>query len=260
MQLIFQLMSVSVPRIAIAMNRKGPACGFGRPKAWLFFSKSELDCFEGRKVVFSFLGRSHVLNQQAISIDSVDEADQLRVNIYKLLARLLREPPDAPLLSILTQMTGDDSELGQAISDLSKAASETGLAASRDEYDVLFIGLGRGILTPFGSYYLTGFMHEKPLARLRDDMRPLGIARSDDVKDPEDHVAALMEMMAGLIEGSFGAAQSVTVQKSFFDRHVGSWTPHFFKDLEACPSARFFRPVGRIGRLFMAIEQGAFEM
>jgi len=201
-----------------------------------------------------------VLNQQAFSTDRIDETDQLRVNVYRLLARLLRQPPDAALRAVLTQMTGDDSELGQAISDLANTAATTSLAASRDEYDVLFIGLGRGIMTPFGSYYLTGFMHEKPLARLRDDMRPLGIARNDDVKDPEDHVAALMEMMAGLIDGSFGTVQPASAQQVFFDRHVASWTPHFFKDLESCPSAGFFKPVGRIGRLFMAIEQGAFEM
>jgi len=201
-----------------------------------------------------------VLNHQAISIDQIDETDQLRVNVYKLLARLLREPPDESLRAILTQMTGDDSELGQAITDLANAAAATSLVATRDEYNVLFIGLGRGILTPFGSYYLTGFMHEKPLARLRDDMCPLGIARSDDVKDPEDHVAALMEMMAGLVDGSFGAVQPASAQKAFFDSHVGSWTPHFFKDLEACASAQFYKPVGRIGRLFMTIEQGAFEM
>ncbi|AKI02003.1 putative component of anaerobic dehydrogenase [Hoeflea sp. IMCC20628] len=201
-----------------------------------------------------------MLNQQAFSTDRIDESDQLRVNVYRLLARLLRQPPDAPLLTVLKQMTGDDSELGQAITELAQAATATSLAASRDEYNVLFIGLGRGILTPFGSYYLTGFLHEKPLARLRDDMGPLGIARSDDVKDPEDHVAALMEMMAGLIDGSFGSVQPIPAQKVFFDRHVASWTPHFFKDLENCPSAGFFKPVGRIGRLFMAIEQGAFEM
>ena len=201
-----------------------------------------------------------MLNQQAIPIDRIDETDQLRANVYRLLARLLREPPDAAVLAILTQMTGDESELGQAIADLANVAAGASLAATRDEYNVLFIGLGRGILTPFGSYYLTGFLHEKPLARLRDDMRPLGIARSDDVRDPEDHVAALMEMMAGLIDGSFGAAQPVSAQNVFFDRHVASWTPHFFKDLETCSSASFFKPVGRIGRLFMAIEQGAFEM
>lgn len=201
-----------------------------------------------------------MLNQHAFSTNQIDEADQSRVHVYRLLARLLREPADAALLAALGQMTGDDSELGQAITVLADAAAATSMAACRDEYNVLFIGLGRGVLTPFGSYYLTGFMHEKPLARLRDDMRPLGIARSDDVKDPEDHVAALMEMMAGLIDGSFGAIRSVSAQRAFFDAHVASWTPHFFKDVEGCASADFYKSVGRIGRLFMAIEQEAFEM
>lgn len=194
------------------------------------------------------------------ALRQIDPSDQLRVDVYLLLANVLRAPPSADLLTALAQMTGDPSEFGQAITALASAAEKARLETARDEYNALFIGLGRGILIPYGSYYLTGFLHEKPLARLREDMKPLGIARQDDVKDPEDHVAAVMEMMAGLIDGSFGAAQPISVQKAFFDRHVASWAPHFFKDLETCESAEFYAPVGLIGRLFMAIEKDAFEM
>ena len=98
------------------------------------------------------------------------------------------------------------------------------------------------------------------LARLRNDMAPLGIARSAGSKEPEDHAGALMDMMAGLIEGSFGAPRPLAVQREFFVKHVGAWTPHFFADLEKAKSARLFRPVGRIGRLFMEIEEAAFAM
>lgn len=201
-----------------------------------------------------------MIQQTGVLKAKVDEADQLRANLYGLLARLLRAPADSELLSMLRSLGTDDSELGQAIGALAEAARNATPETIREEYETLFIGMGRGLLVPFGSYYLTGFLNEKPLARLRADMEPLGIVRSPDVKEPEDHVAALMEVMAGLIEGRFGAAHPLPVQRGFFARHVLSWTPHFFADLEKAPAARFYSPVGRIGRLFMSIEEVAFEM
>lgn len=206
------------------------------------------------------VGRGVLPQQKETISPMIEEADQLRVNLYLLLARLLRAPPDKALLSMLAEMSGDNSDLGMAITDLSDAAGQASVADAAAEYGTLFIGLGRGLLIPYGSYYLTGFLHEKPLARLREDMAPLNIARNADVKDPEDHVAALMEMMAGLIDGSFGTMQPLAAQRAFFDRHVGIWTPHFFQDLENCAAAKLYAPVGRVGRLFMAIERGAFEM
>lgn len=190
----------------------------------------------------------------------VDEADQLRAQLYRLLARLLADAPDQDLLSGLSALTGDDSEMGQAISALAEAARTTAPEAAADEYQLLFVGISRGLLLPYASYYLTGFLHEKPLARLRADMEPLQIVRTPEVSEPEDHIASLMEMMAGLIEGSFGTVQPLDVQSDFFARHIGNWASHFFKDLEGLPQARLYAPVGRIGRLFLGIEAAAFEM
>jgi TorA maturation chaperone TorD len=192
--------------------------------------------------------------------DKVPEHDHLRANVYRLLARLLAAPADAQLMAALQALTGDDTDLGTAFGELSATAGAINVADARQEYQDLFIGVGRGELVPYGSYYLTGFLNEKPLARLRNDMAPLGIARSADTKEPEDHAGALMDMMAGLIDGSFGSPQPLAVQKDFFAKHVGSWTPHFFADLEKAKSARLFRPVGRIGVLFMEIEEAAFAM
>ena len=188
------------------------------------------------------------------------EAEALRANLYRLLARLLARPADEALLAMLQGLSGDDSPLGRGIGDLAGAARAISLAAAREEYQELFIGVGRGELVPYGSYYLTGFLNEKPLARLRSDMVPLGIARSEDSRDPEDHAGALMEMMAGLIDGSFGQVQPLAVQKDFFLKHVGSWAGHFFADLETNRTARLYRPVGTIGRQFMAIEESGFDM
>ncbi|MGB0756514.1 MAG: TorD/DmsD family molecular chaperone, partial [Candidatus Puniceispirillaceae bacterium] len=121
-------------------------------------------------------------------------------------------------------------------------------------------GVGRGELLPYCSYYLTGFLNEKPLANLRKDMAQIGMARADDVKDPEDHIASLCDMMAGLITGAFGRPFSVSEQANFFNKHLAPWAGLFFSDLEAAKTAVFYAPVGTMGRIFMDIESQAFSM
>ena len=113
---------------------------------------------------------------------------------------------------------------------------------------------------PYGSYYLTGFLHEKPLAKLRGDMERLGIARNQGTSESEDHIAALLDMMAGLITGRFGAPADLEVQRRFFDDHIGCWAPRFFENLQAAPSAVFYMPVGTLGELFLAVERASLEM
>lgn len=191
---------------------------------------------------------------------ALPEAEQLRVHMYRLLARALSMPADEGFLSVLRGLEGDETPLGQAFGALSAVARNTDVAAAAEEYQDLFIGIGRGELVPYGSYYLTGFLHEKPLARLRGDMAELKIVRADEHKEPEDHGGALMDMMAGLIDGSFGARESLDVQKRFFEKHVSNWMPHFYADLEKASHARLLMPVGTIGRLFLEIEEAAFEM
>ena len=164
------------------------------------------------------------------------------------------------MLGELAGFAGDDTALGQALARLGLAAAATDAAAVDREYAALFIGVGRGELVPYASYYLTGFLNERPLAHVREDMMRLGIARSDETSDPEDHIASLCEIMAGLIAGSFGAASPLGEQQRFFERHLARWAPRFFTDLETAPSASFYRPVGEIGRLFMGIETHGFKL
>jgi len=191
---------------------------------------------------------------------ALSDEDALRAQVYGLLSRLLASPPDEEVLHILRKLEGDESEMGLAYQALAAVASGTSRRQVAEEYQELFIGIGQGELTPFGSYYLTGFLHEKPLAELRRDMASLGIARADDVREPEDHIAALLEMMAGLVLGSFTGPVDIATQQAFFDRHVGGWAPKFFEDLQAAEAARFYMPVGRLGALFMEIEKQGFEM
>ncbi|TCD11920.1 TorD/DmsD family molecular chaperone [Oricola cellulosilytica] len=194
------------------------------------------------------------------TVKTIAEADLLRANVYRLLARALSAPADEQFLGVLRGMSGDGTDLGTAFDALRGAASAATVADAQDEYQDLFIGIGRGELVPYGSYYLTGFLNEKPLARLRNDMAPLGIARAEDRKEPEDHAGALCEMMAGLIDGSFAGPASLATQKDFFTKHLGSWMPHFFRDLEKAKNAKLLKPIGSIGRIFMEIEDAAFEM
>ena len=113
---------------------------------------------------------------------------------------------------------------------------------------------------PYGSYYLSGFLHEKPLARLRADLRKLGIERDIQVSEPEDGMANVCEVMSGLIAGDFGIPASLSVQKDFYTKHVGSWGIQFFTDLESATSANFYRSVGELGSVFLHLETEAFTI
>lgn len=191
---------------------------------------------------------------------ALPDEEILRAQAYGLLAGLLSRAPDADALTALAAIEGDDSALGAAYAALGIAAREATPRGVAEEFDALFIGVGGGELTPFASYYRTGFLHEKPLADLRGDMARLGIERAEGVADSEDHIAALCEMMAGLITGAFDAPVDLGEQRVFFDRHIEPWAPRFFADLEDSPTARFYRAVGTLGRRFMDVEGQAFAL
>jgi len=191
---------------------------------------------------------------------TICEEDALRADLYDFLGVLLAGPPNDDVLSHARGLTGDETDLGQAISALSRLANSTRTAGAAREYNALFIGLGRGELLPYASYYMTGFLNEKPLAQLRGDMRRLGIERAENVFEPEDNIASLCEMMAGMVRGRFGGAIDLATQKDFFNKHIGPWAGHFFTDLEGAKNSVLYAPVGTIGRVFMEIEREAFRM
>ena len=190
----------------------------------------------------------------------IADMDRARADLYNFLGALLAGPPDDMLLALTAGLTGDETELGQAIGTLARLARVTKPKAAESEFNKLFIGLGRGELLPFASYYLTGFLNEKPLAILRQDMAAKGMQRSETVFEPEDSIASLMEMMAAMIVGRFGTPADVTAQKTFFNKHIGPWAGHFFTDLEEAKTSVFYSPVGTVGKIFMAVEAEAFRM
>lgn len=195
-----------------------------------------------------------------LSATPVSAEDALRAQIYRLLAGFLSQSPTQASLKVASQLSGDTSEFGSTISNFAKIAGRTDPATADTEFHDLFIGVTRGELLPYGSYYQTGFLNEKPLANLRADMAAQNIERVSGLNEPEDHIASVLEIMAGLIEGNYGDPLSLPEQKAFFNKHVDSWANHFFKDLEEAKKSVLYAPLGTVGRLFMNIEQGAFEM
>jgi TorA maturation chaperone TorD len=187
-----------------------------------------------------------------------DDIEAARAQEYALLAALLSRAPEAALLKRLARLRGDATPLGAAHAALARAAEQADAQAVEREYFELFVGVGRGELLPYGSYYLTGFLNERPLARLRDDLAALGIERVDGQSEPEDHAAILCEIMAGMIGGQFPAP--VERQAHIFEKHLSPWMGRFFADLEAAKAADFYRRVGAAGRLFIDIESEAFAL
>ena len=190
----------------------------------------------------------------------VDEADAARAQAYRLLSALLARPPSADLLRRLGALAGDASPFGTALGALAAAATAVTPAAAEREFNRLFIGVERGELVPYASFYLTGFLQDRPLIRVRADLERLGVARAAGVPEPEDHVATLAETMAVLIDGGLGAPAALDAQHRFFDRHLAPWAPRFFTDLERADAAVLYRPVGALGRLFLEIEAAAFAL
>ena len=194
----------------------------------------------------------------ALPADQTDEIDVARGQQYALLAVLLARAPSAELLARIATVRGDASPLGVAHAALAEAAAAANVERIEREFFDLFIGIGRGELLPYGSYYLTGFLNERPLARVRADLERLGIERVTGHVEPEDHAAVLCDIMAGLADGRFKATPGA--DRDFFEKHLAPWIGRFFADLEDAQAANFYRRVGTVGRLFIAVESEAFTL
>jgi len=194
----------------------------------------------------------------AAAIGEIDEIDAARAQEYALLAALLMRAPDVRLLSNLAELRGDASPLGMAHVALADAADRAIAEQVEREFFDLFIGIGRGELLPYGSYYLTGFLNERPLARLREDLAAIGIERAEGMAEPEDHVGILCEIMSGLASRRLPAPPDS--DRLIFEKHMAPWIGRFFADLENAEAADFYRRVGALGRVFMDIEAEAFDL
>lgn len=203
-----------------------------------------------------------VATHPAHNAPSWSDEDRARAEHYALLARLFFAPPDAGLLAALKQSA---AVLGQGESPFQRAwaalgeAAALGVEAVSDEHDALFSGVGRQEIMPYGSYYLTGFLMEEPLAELRGDLADLGLGRRSGVAETEDHIGAVCEVMRHLVLTGPDEAGLVR-QRSFFARHLQPWYGRLADALAASPNAHFYARAGALLRAFLDIETEAFAM
>jgi TorA maturation chaperone TorD len=191
---------------------------------------------------------------------AIAAGDAARAEIYLLLGTLLAGPPDKAILDMLLEIDAGDAEptpMTLAWQSLQTTARQTDIELLGDEFFSLFIGLGRGELVPYASFYIHGFLMEKVLASLRHDLKTLGFELQEGISEPEDHVAALCETMGMIISES---GLSFEEQSEFFKTYLASWMMDFFADLREAESAVFYQAVAQLGLQFMEIESQYLSM
>ena len=179
----------------------------------------------------------------------------IRTDGYVVLASLLGQPPSEDLRAILQSLQWDEAipeQLDHALTALRQACHDCPLAAMKEEFDRLFVGLGCGEMIPYASWYREKMIQSMPLVSLRSDLVRLGIVRQSDNHETEDHAAALCEVMAIISQKSNGCRYGS--QADFFQQHIASWMGSFFKDLQSAKSAAFYRTVGLFGSTFLEFE------
>ena len=188
----------------------------------------------------------------------IDDTDLARAQEYALLAHLLARSPNDDMIARIALLRDDASELGLAHAKLAQSAAKTTAEIASREYFDLFGGLGESGLLPYASHYVADSLYGRPLSRLRETLRQLGVALSDTNTEPEDHAATFCEIMAGIANGDIEV--SSTFHREFFEEQVGPWLRRLFTDLEKSPVAKFYAQVGMVGRVFMDIEAKAFKV
>ncbi len=242
----------SIGKLARGLGISQPAVS-----AWTRIPADRVVAIEAFTGISRHLLRPDLYDQAALT-SAIDPIDAVRAQAYLLLARLLLQAPDQRLLNELARLKGDATPFGLAMIGLARSAASGAVEAIDREFFTVFIGVGRGEAVPYGSYYQTGFLNERPLARVREDLTRFGVERRADAFEPEDHLGSLFEVMAGLIVGEFTA--DATAADRFFKRHIERWALRFFDDLAATPGADFYRAVAAVGQVFLSIESEAMTL
>jgi TorA maturation chaperone TorD len=206
-----------------------------------------------------------VTTPRSIGFAAADDAEELaRAEVYGLLAALFYAPPTAAMHAqfqvAVTEAPAAGGFLERAWGELVAAARHLPRDEIAREYDRLFQGVGKPEIFLYASFHIAGRLNEKPLVALRHTLRELGIAKSEDVSETEDHIASLCEVMRYLIAGDDVAAANLATQRRFFDAHLRPWVGSLFDAIEAHPEADFYAVLARFARDFFAVEQQAFEL
>jgi TorA maturation chaperone TorD len=194
---------------------------------------------------------------------ALDE-ETARSELYGLLALVYYASPAPEFIASLRVAATETPAAGafleapwSALVGVAREMSDTAIAA---EFDALFGGVGKPEVYLYGSHYLSGFLNEKPLARLRTELASLGLARDEAMSETEDHIAYLCEVMRYLIAGDDVAVANLTRQQAFFAAHIQPWSSQLCDTLATHPKARFYRAVAELTRAFMSVEAQGFDI
>ena len=194
---------------------------------------------------------------------ALDE-ETARSELYGLLALCYYDQPTTEFIANLrlavTEAPSAGAFLEESWRNLVGVAREMTLEEIQSEYQALFGGIGKPEVYLYGSHFLSGFLNEKPLARLRSDLTALGLARDENMSETEDHVAYLCEVMRFLIAGEDVAISNLAQQQKFFSAHLQPWILLMCDDLQAHPKARFYSALGALTSAFMGVETQGFDM
>jgi TorA maturation chaperone TorD len=204
------------------------------------------------------------MNDDSLPTSSALDEETARAEIYGLLAQLYYTAPTPDVLAALrvavTEAPAQGAFLEEPWRAVVGAARELDDASIAREYDALFGGVGKPDVYLFASHYLSGFLNEKPLARLRTTLAGLGLTRDETLPDTEDHIAYECEVMRYLIAGDDVAVANLTRQREFFAEHVQPWVTDLCDAISAHPRARFYAAVAEFTRAFASIEAQGFDM
>ena len=200
----------------------------------------------------------------SIPVTSALDEETARAEVYGLLAQLWYAPPAAELLEAIRLSATEAPAAGAFLEEPWRGFVGTARAmddaAAAAEYEALFGGVGKPEVYLFGSHYLSGFLNEKPLARLRTDLAALGLARDEAMPETEDHIAYVCEVMRYLIAGDDVAVANLTRQREFFATHVQPWAQQMCDAVAAHPQARLYASLAHFTRAFLAVEAQGFDM
>ena len=199
---------------------------------------------------------------QSLKFETPDQGEETaRADLYGLLASLFYAPPSQALLDTLAlaPATGE-AVLQHRWRGLVPACRESRADTVSDEYETLFVGVGKPEVLLYGSYYLSGFLMEKPLVALRDDLAQLGLQKADSVIESEDHIASLCEVMRYLIASDDALQANLATQQKFFAAHLQPWVREMCGAVESHPQASFYAAVAHLAQDFFEIEMQAFDM
>lgn len=198
------------------------------------------------------------------ALTSALDEETARSELYGLLALLYYAPPATELIAQLRTAATEAPAAGAFLEEPWRAlvgvAREMTEEAIQSEYNALFGGMGKPEVYLYGSHFLSGFLNEKPLARLRTELAQLGLARDDSMSETEDHFAYLCEVMRYLIAGDDVTVANLTRQREFYANHMQPWVMMMCDDLQKHPKARFYAALAELTRAFMGVEAQGFDM